>query len=192
MKARNPSTGNLETVYVKALDSLPVGTIVDYDGQASDIPTGWETYGTNQIKKTSETRPLTGHVVNTYSESEGNAYSCDYSNKAFGGTILWTNDSPTSSFASQTISIDLSDYNTVDIYAVRFNTTGGRQLLHYKILIDVPNKNTQMFYCDYENGVRTWNRNVDWTTSSITFGNATINGSSSNGALIPYKIVGYK
>lgn len=42
MKARNPSTGNLETVYVKALDSMPVGTEVDFDGQASDIPTGWE------------------------------------------------------------------------------------------------------------------------------------------------------
>ena len=80
MKARNPSTGTLETVYVKALDSMPVGTIVDYDGQASDIPTGWETYGTGQIKKTSEARPLTGHIVNTYSESQENAYSCNYVN----------------------------------------------------------------------------------------------------------------
>lgn len=40
MKARNPSTGQLDTVYVKALDSMPVGTIVDFDG--TDIPTGWE------------------------------------------------------------------------------------------------------------------------------------------------------
>ena len=57
MKARNPSTGQFETVYVKALDSMPVGTIVDYDGQASDIPTGWETYGTGQIKKTATNLP---------------------------------------------------------------------------------------------------------------------------------------
>ena len=42
MKARNPSTGNLEKVYVKALDSMPVGAEIDFDGQASDIPTGWE------------------------------------------------------------------------------------------------------------------------------------------------------
>lgn len=42
MKARNPSTGNLETVYVKALDSMPVGTEVDFDGNISDIPAGWE------------------------------------------------------------------------------------------------------------------------------------------------------
>lgn len=42
MKARNPSTGNLEEVYVKALDSLPVGTEVDFNGSVSDIPVGWE------------------------------------------------------------------------------------------------------------------------------------------------------
>ena len=30
---------------IKALDSMPVGTIVDYDGEASDIPTGWENVG---------------------------------------------------------------------------------------------------------------------------------------------------
>lgn len=42
MKAINPSTGNLETVYVKALDSMPVGTEVDFDGDSADIPTGWE------------------------------------------------------------------------------------------------------------------------------------------------------
>lgn len=32
------------------------------------------------IKKTSETRPLAGTVVNTYSESQTSAYSCDYVN----------------------------------------------------------------------------------------------------------------
>lgn len=55
MKARNPSTGTLETVYVKALDSMPVGTEVDFDGSASDIPTGWEEtpyYSTTQEVKT--------------------------------------------------------------------------------------------------------------------------------------------
>ena len=38
MKARNPQTGNLETVYVKALDSMPVGTQIEYTGDT--IPTG--------------------------------------------------------------------------------------------------------------------------------------------------------
>ena len=40
MKALNPSTGNLEKVYVKALDGMPVGSQVEFTG--STIPTGWE------------------------------------------------------------------------------------------------------------------------------------------------------
>ena len=50
MKARNPQTGNLETVYVKALDSMPVGTQIEYTGDT--IPTGWEEvndYSTTEI-----------------------------------------------------------------------------------------------------------------------------------------------
>lgn len=42
MKALNKRTGQLEKVYVKALDSMPVGTVVEFNGQASDIPSGWE------------------------------------------------------------------------------------------------------------------------------------------------------
>jgi len=34
--------GQWVDINIKALDSMPVGTIVDYDGQSSDIPTGWE------------------------------------------------------------------------------------------------------------------------------------------------------
>ena len=52
MKAKNPSTGNFEEVYVKALDSLPVGSEIDFTGSASAIPVGWEqveTYSTNEV-----------------------------------------------------------------------------------------------------------------------------------------------
>ena len=45
MKAKNPNTGNFEEVYVKALDSLPVGSEIDFTGSASDIPVGWEQVG---------------------------------------------------------------------------------------------------------------------------------------------------
>lgn len=55
MKARNPNTGNLETIYVKALDSLPVGSEIDIE-DGSDIPVGWEevtnpdSYSTTEVK----------------------------------------------------------------------------------------------------------------------------------------------
>lgn len=52
MKVKNPSTGNFEEVYVKALDSLPVGAEIDFTGSASDIPVGWEQvddYSTTEV-----------------------------------------------------------------------------------------------------------------------------------------------
>ena len=114
MGVRVKDEGQFKEIYVKALDSLPVGTIVDYDGQASDIPAGWETYGTGQIKKTSETRPLASHTVNAYSESESNAYSCDYSNKAFGGVVLYNNAS--GSNANITLSDSAGNYDYIEIF----------------------------------------------------------------------------
>ena len=55
MKARNPSTGNLESIYVKALDSLPVGSQIEFSG--TDIPTGWE-----QVNDYSTTETDTGEL----------------------------------------------------------------------------------------------------------------------------------
>ena len=44
MKYRDPNTGQLKELSLKAADTLPVGTIVDYDGET--VPDGWEKYGT--------------------------------------------------------------------------------------------------------------------------------------------------
>lgn len=42
MKARNPSTGQWEDIYVKALDSFPVGVIVEYPTtDSAKLPTGY-------------------------------------------------------------------------------------------------------------------------------------------------------
>lgn len=37
--------GELKDIYIKAVDTLPVGTIVEYD--AEGVPNGWEEVGTN-------------------------------------------------------------------------------------------------------------------------------------------------
>lgn len=69
MKARNPSTGNLETVYVKALDSMPVGSVVDFTGSSADVPAGWEEvydYSTTEIdtgKKWINGKPIYRKVI---------------------------------------------------------------------------------------------------------------------------------
>lgn len=45
MKYRDPNTGQLKELSLKAADTLPIGTIVDYDGE--EVPEGWEEYGTD-------------------------------------------------------------------------------------------------------------------------------------------------
>ena len=45
MKYKDPSTGQLKELSLKAADTLPIGTIVDYDGET--VPEGWEEYGTD-------------------------------------------------------------------------------------------------------------------------------------------------
>ena len=78
MKALNKQTGQLEKVYVKALDSMPVGTVVEFNGQASDIPSGWEEIsGENKIRKVSLKTPTGAHIVDGYSTSTTDGYSCN-------------------------------------------------------------------------------------------------------------------
>ncbi len=70
MKALNPNTGNLEKVYVKALDSMPVGAEIDFDGQSSDIPVGWEQVA-NTTPQIVYSKTLQGAVSETYTFSQG-------------------------------------------------------------------------------------------------------------------------
>jgi len=53
--------GQFKPIYVKALDSMPVGTKVDFDGQASDIPVGWE-----QVEDKGEVYSTTEQRIGTW------------------------------------------------------------------------------------------------------------------------------
>lgn len=90
MKYRANASDTWHKIKVKALDGMPVGTIVDYDGQASDIPAGWETYGTGQIKKTSETTPTMASIVNEINTSTKDAYSCKFITDNFNGNRIYS------------------------------------------------------------------------------------------------------
>lgn len=153
----------------------------------------------SRIRKTSETRPLTGHVVNAYSESESNAYSCDYANKAFGGKILWTNSSPASSFASQNITLSSDDYDMFEIIYFLTNYTGYDNRISTGKLPYEQGKKALISTLDYDgnSGVVTYRRNITMTSKtqfsvSNCEKNWNIGSSTTNTYAIPLYIIGYK
>jgi len=149
------------------------------------------------IKKTSETTPVAASVVNQRNNSTTDAYSCDYSNKAFGGTILWTNSSPTSSMsAGTTITLSSDDYDMLEIfYKVAADVDG---VLSYKIF---KGNNTRLTFGSIGVNAYGYNsmRELTYTSdTSYTAGTAyfqrtnTSNASTDNGRLIPIYVIGYK
>lgn len=85
MKVRVNNTGvpedDFQEVYVKVGDNIPVGAIVEFDGDT--IPVGWEDYGNGKIKKVSQTVPTYGQIVNGKSSSTTDAYSTKYINENY-------------------------------------------------------------------------------------------------------------
>ena len=101
--------------------------------------------------------------------------------------LLWTNASPTSNFAAQTVALDLSKYSKV-IINYRWATSATEQYLGR---INIVGRTTIDDCCNPNNtsvqGVRTY-------TSSITgiYFYGAYTSSSSNNIMIPLEIYGIK
>ena len=113
-------------------------------------------------------------------------------------TLLWTNASPTSAFAAQTISLDLSGYDAVEIEYYGSTTVAASYIVKSKI-------GEPFFLFGYLNPQSTsahinlLSRSVSTATSGITFeggfskrtSDSTVY-SNNNKYCIPYKIYGIK
>lgn len=100
-------------------------TLLSVGGGSSDIVVVGDepTEDTKLLIEDEDLEPQGLEIVNEYNNADNMAYSCDYSNKAFGGKILWTNPNPTSSMAANTqITLSSSDY---DVYEVIFASNNG-------------------------------------------------------------------
>ena len=85
MSIKYVENGTVKDIKIKVGDNIPVGTIVEFDGQ--DIPVGWEDYGNGKIKKVSTTTPTQAQVVDGYSISTTDSYACNYINNALNEQI---------------------------------------------------------------------------------------------------------
>lgn len=110
--------------------------------------------------------------------------------------LLWTNASPTSEFASQTIGLDLSNYNFVYIIFARtvdgytYNYSKLSKVNHYG------ENNYDMAMITYTSSLGVVYRYFIVSNNGVNFGGGMCGtpfpSSSSNTAMIPYKIYGVK
>lgn len=75
---KDTETGNMKPLGVKVEDTLPVGTIVEYNGQ--NIPEGWVDIGNGKIEKQYQVIPTNAKLENGDSTSATNGYTADYIN----------------------------------------------------------------------------------------------------------------
>lgn len=133
MKYRNPKTGEFKDLLVKVTDTLPVGSIVDYEGE--NIPEGWELVSENEniktIKKIENNLAVPGMILNEESTSDKNAYSAIYINnilknlnkdiasaqKSAEGRLVYMNYNNDQGMDPSDIELDikLKDYARLDI-----------------------------------------------------------------------------
>ena len=111
-------------------------------------------------------------------------------------TLLWTNSSVSSSFASQDVALDLSGYRYV-IIRVKESTSSSNYMTY---LIRVKNVAAKLGFADkqYSGYPASYDRSATASSTKVAFGNCNAhyyNGSSSqspmvNSYCIPYKIWG--
>ena len=172
-----------------------IGDIVVYNDNTYKNLTGTNTTTTPDQDSTNwEVIPL---IVNEYNTSTKNAYSCDYANKAFGGTILWTNSNPTQAFSNQTITLDLSNYSSIAILYTPFYSNTLRQYSN-KMLINYGGQLLGQWWIS-GTGDCFLMRVVTTSSNSVIFDNCNCFGIGTastvvqnNECLIPIKIIGYK
>lgn len=140
---------------------------------------------------TGEVSSSASEITNEYSESTGIGYSADYSNKAFGGVVLWTNENPTSSFSNQNITLD-DTYKKVKIVYKR----KADEDYHY-ISGDIYNDNIYIGTMGLASNLLVQRlARLDGTTLNFangfkysTYGSAS---TQDNSCMVPIKVYGYK
>lgn len=147
-----------------------------------------------RIKKVSQTTSTQAQVVDGYSTSVTDSYSCNYVN-GMCGKILWTNSNPASSFAEQTVTLSGSDYDMLEVI-YRYADNTNKQLSTGRI---PSNSSGLVLSCIGENATNTPMRARTVTINnktSISFGECYVGSTNTstvnNTYNIPVYVIGYK
>lgn len=102
--------------------------------------------------------------------------------------LLWTNASPTSAFAAQTVSLDLSGYDFVLVYAM-WSKTYQQPVPPFFAFIGIVDA---ILIGLQSNNAASLERSFNVTSTGVAFGVGKLGGSTNNEMLIPYRIYGIK
>lgn len=117
MKYRDPITGELKDIYVKASDTLPIGTVVEYDGDV--IPDGYAKVDDSNTYSTKE------QVIGTWTDGR----------PLYRKTVFYEAET-----SSQNLGVEIGvshDISDVDFIMVRKDKTYLLRLNTYKLYEDV-------------------------------------------------------
>ena len=112
----------------------------------------------------------------------------------YGGTVLWTNPSPTSSFAGQTVSLvgSLSNYESYEVVYAFQNTANSPVFRTCKIPVG---RDTELLYSAGANFYRYVNTSGNTSVSFSDCQTFPLGGGASsvvNVRMIPLNVIGYK
>ena len=146
-----------------------------------------------RIKKVSQTTSTQAQIVDGYSTSTTDSYSCNYVNNAIG-KLVWKNMAPNTGFEGQTITLsaDSTEYDLVEI--IFKMGTGENDGLMSTGRIPISNAGHYSAII----GGNMYSR--DWTISEnqLTLSNASrwtsygANATTNNNGMLPYYIIFYK
>ncbi len=154
----------------------------------------------NYIIKVSNTTPTMASVVDGYSTSAQDAYSCSYANQHFDGVELYS--SVSGSTGNITLSQSVSNFNELEIEFERggYHKTTGRIKNFTGIILDGYwtyldsglNKYVYQSYCEMPtiSGTTITRANTNYT-NVVGDGGGTYTGSFANGISIK-RVIGYK
>lgn len=132
------------------------------------------------------------NIIKQIKDDNGNnIYPIGYAQGGMKMDLLWTNPSPTSDFASQTVSLDLSEYD--HLYVSYLALSSGTVYCDFIL----KQKNVTIEQLSGVNQALKF-RTALWNDSGITFSDCnsrtTLNGagSTANGSLVPYRVYGIK
>ena len=103
--------------------------------------------------------------------------------------LLWTNPNPSSSFAAQTVSTDLSDYDEVEVICKPYSADAS----YFTSRVKVGNRGMLYSQTGYGSPVRIYGtqRNFTPTSTGVAFGDGLdFSASVSNAYCVPYQIYG--